>query len=82
MMRAAPALRIGITLVDTHPVVLRARRAMEKMRAQWGPVFGASPLGAVPDGFLDDILGRGKRHGSVVDDSDEDEEDWYMELGA
>ncbi|EIW62905.1 uncharacterized protein TRAVEDRAFT_141457 [Trametes versicolor FP-101664 SS1] len=82
MMRAAPALRIGITLVDTHPVVLRARRAMEKMRAQWGPVFGASPLGAVPDGFLDDILGRGKRHGSLVDDSDEDDEDWDMELGA
>lgn len=82
MMRAAPALRIGITLVDTHPVVVRARRAMERMRAQWGPVFGASPLGAVPDGFLDDILGRGKRRGSLVDDSDEDEEDWDMELGA
>ena len=28
MMRAAPALRIGIALVDTHPVVVRARRAI------------------------------------------------------
>ncbi|KAI0371183.1 hypothetical protein BV20DRAFT_1051922 [Pilatotrama ljubarskyi] len=84
MMRAAPALRIGITLVDTHPVVVRARRAMERMRAQWGPVFGASPLGAVPEGFLDDILGRGRRGGSLVVDDDEDgaDDDWDMELGA
>ncbi|KAI0356125.1 hypothetical protein OH77DRAFT_1401291 [Trametes cingulata] len=83
MMRAAPALRIGITLVDTHPVVVRARRAMERMRSQWGPVFGASPLGAVPEGFLDDILGRGRRGGSLVlDGGDEDCEDWDMELGA
>ncbi|KAH9892904.1 hypothetical protein C8Q73DRAFT_649457 [Cubamyces lactineus] len=84
MMRAAPALRIGIALVDTHPVVVRARRAMERMRAQWGPVFGASPLGAVPGGFLDDILGRGKRRSGMDDDGDEDaeDEDWEMELGA
>lgn len=74
MMRAAPALRIGIALVDTHPVVVRARRAMERMRSQYGSVFGASPLGAVPDGFLDEILGRG----GLGDDDD----DWEMDLGA
>ena len=84
MMRAAPALRIGIALVDTHPVVVRARRAMERMRTQWGPVFGASPLGAVPEGFLDDILGRSKGRSGLVDDGEEDDEDddWEMELGA
>ena len=38
MMRAAPALRIGIALVDTHPVVVRARRAMERMRTMYGSV--------------------------------------------
>ena len=74
MMRAAPALRIGIALVDTHPVVVRARRAMERMRSQYGSVFGASPLGAVSDGFLDEILGRG----GLGDDDD----DWEMDLGA
>ncbi|RPD63961.1 hypothetical protein L227DRAFT_561394 [Lentinus tigrinus ALCF2SS1-6] len=74
MMRAAPALRIGIALVDTHPVVVRARRAMERMRSQYGSVFGASPLGAVPDGFLDEILARGSY--------DADEDDWEMDLGA
>lgn len=72
MMRAAPALRIGIALVDTNPIVVRARRAMERMRAQYGPVFGASPLGAVPDGFLDEILARGQRL-----DADDD---WEMDL--
>ncbi|KAI0674950.1 hypothetical protein C8Q78DRAFT_1182958 [Trametes maxima] len=79
MMRAAPALRIGILLVDTNPVVVRARRAMERMRAQWGAVFGASPLGAVPDGFLDDILGRGRAGSSMLDDEDGD--DWDMDMG-
>ena len=74
MMRAAPALRIGIALVDTHPGVVRARRSMERMRSQYGSVFGASPLGAVPDGFLDEILGRG-RH-------DLEDDDWDMDLGA
>ncbi|KAH9855156.1 hypothetical protein C2E23DRAFT_814673 [Lenzites betulinus] len=81
MMRAAPALRIGVTLVDTHPVVVRARRAMEQMRTQWGPVFGASPLGAVPEGFLEEILGRRKRKGAALED-ESDDEDWDMELGG
>ncbi|TFK83778.1 hypothetical protein K466DRAFT_497790 [Polyporus arcularius HHB13444] len=74
MMRAAPALRIGMALVDTHPVVVRARQAMERMRFQYGSVFGASPLGAVPDGFLDEILARGG--------NGRDDDDWDMELGA
>ncbi len=73
-MRAAPALRIGMALVDTHPVVVRARQAMERMRFQYGSVFGASPLGAVPDGFLDEILARGG--------NGRDDDDWDMELGA
>ncbi len=73
MMRAAPALRIGIQLVDTHPVVMRARQAMEQMRAQHGAVFGASPLGAVPGGFLDEILARGRR-------TWDDDDDWEMDL--
>nr|VWO98310.1 Map kinase [Ganoderma boninense] len=76
MMRAAPALRIGIQLVDTHPVVIRARRAMERMRAQHGAIFGASPLGAVPAGFLDEILARGP--GTWDDDDD----DWEMDLSS
>ncbi|OBZ68042.1 Mitosis inhibitor protein kinase wee1 [Grifola frondosa] len=63
MMRTSPALRIDIALVDTHPVVVRARRGMEQMRARGGAVFGASPLGAVPAGFLDEILGAGGRTG-------------------
>ncbi|TBU22720.1 kinase-like domain-containing protein [Dichomitus squalens] len=79
MMRTAPALRIGILLVDAHPVVVRARRAMERIRSRYGAVFGASPLGAVPEGFLDEILARG-RHGA--DDADEDKDDWEMDLGA
>ncbi|PIL34245.1 transporter [Ganoderma sinense ZZ0214-1] len=75
MMRAAPALRIGIQLVDTHPVVARARHAMERMRAQHGAVFGASPLGAVPAGFLDEILVRGRR-------TWDDDDDWEMDLAS
>ncbi|KAI8994029.1 hypothetical protein BD414DRAFT_481168 [Trametes punicea] len=83
MMRAAPALRIGIALVDTHPVVVRARRAMEQMRVKWGSVFGASPLGAVPEGFLDDILGRGMRnHDAEDNDAEEMGDDWDMDLGS
>lgn len=76
MMRAAPALRIGIQLVDTHPVVMRARHAMERMREQHGAVFGASPLGAVPGGFLDEILARGRRAW------DDDDDDWEMDLAS
>lgn len=80
MMRAAPALRIGIMLVDTHPAVQRARHAMDRMRAQCGPVFGASPLGAVPDGFLDEILGKKRRHSGH--DDDEEQSDWEaMDVG-
>ncbi|KAI0645348.1 hypothetical protein C8Q79DRAFT_964213 [Trametes meyenii] len=79
MMRAAPALRIGIVDVDTNAVVVRARRAMERMRGQWGPVFGASPLGTVPDGFLDDILGRVRRSEGLLEDDDGD--DWDMDMG-
>ena len=71
MMRAAPALRIGIALVDTHPVVVRARRAMERMRTMYGSVFGASPLGAVPPGFLTEILDHENRF---------DDDDWEMDL--
>ncbi|CCM00272.1 uncharacterized protein FIBRA_02302 [Fibroporia radiculosa] len=59
MMRTEPAQRAHIGLVATNPVVLRARAAMEGVRAAEGDVFAASPLGAGGKEFLEDILHRG-----------------------
>lgn len=58
MMRMDPAVRIEITLVASHPVVSRAREAMEEARKARGDVFAASPLGSCSRHFLDEILQR------------------------
>ncbi|THH21360.1 hypothetical protein EW146_g171 [Bondarzewia mesenterica] len=61
MMRTDPALRVEIGTVWAHPVVARTRMAMERMlwqsRRTGEPVFAASPLAPVPEGFLEEILG-------------------------
>lgn len=69
-MRTDPAMRVDINAVRSHPVVSRTREAMECIReralagassgnvAGPGAMFCASPLAAVPEGFLEEILGR------------------------
>lgn len=66
-MRTDPAMRVDINVVWSHPIVSRTRAAMESIREQAlaagssvgpGAMFCASPLAAVPEGFLEDILGR------------------------
>jgi mitosis inhibitor protein kinase SWE1 len=62
MMRTDPSIRIRVDAVCGHPVVSRARIRMERDLAaavrEGGSLFKASPLGAAPEGFLCDILGR------------------------
>ncbi|KAH7913486.1 hypothetical protein BJ138DRAFT_625398 [Hygrophoropsis aurantiaca] len=62
MMRMDPARRLDIDAICRHPVVSRARAAMERMHAEakalGTPLFGASPLASVQDTFLEQILGR------------------------
>jgi mitosis inhibitor protein kinase SWE1 len=61
-LRTDPARRASASDVAGHPVVERARRAMEAherdLRAVGAPLFGASALASVAEGFLDGILGR------------------------
>jgi len=61
MMRTNPTQRVDIHDINSHPVVLRTRVAMERMYAKakssGSSVFAASPLAGVPDGFLVEILG-------------------------
>jgi mitosis inhibitor protein kinase SWE1 len=61
-MRADPAQRPSAADVAAHPVVARARLAMEVQErtivATGGNRFDASPLAGTPEGFLDEILGR------------------------
>ncbi|PCH43815.1 hypothetical protein WOLCODRAFT_138608 [Wolfiporia cocos MD-104 SS10] len=56
MMRTDPDLRIGADVVASHPVVSRARAAMESVRASQGDVFAASPLYSDGRVFLHDIM--------------------------
>ncbi|KAJ7287800.1 kinase-like domain-containing protein [Mycena rebaudengoi] len=62
MMRTDPSIRIRVDAICGHPVVSRARIRMERDLAaavrEGGSLFRASPLGAAPEGFLCDILGR------------------------
>ncbi|KAF7983292.1 hypothetical protein HWV62_22953 [Athelia sp. TMB] len=62
MMRTDPARRVDVQGVAGHPVVARARAAMERAlaeaEARGAPLFGASPLAGVPASFLAEILGR------------------------
>lgn len=58
MMRSDPALRIEAGLVAAHPIIVRARAHMEALRSERGPVFGASPLSSVGEGWLEEIMDR------------------------
>ena len=62
MMRTDPVCRVDIETVWAHPVVSRARSAMERMyaaaKAAGTSAFAASPLGSVPSTFLEEILAR------------------------
>ncbi|KAH7888468.1 hypothetical protein F5I97DRAFT_1803764 [Phlebopus sp. FC_14] len=61
MMRTNPAKRIDVQGIYTHPVIVRARSAMERAcaeaKATGTPVFAASPLAGVSNTFLEEILG-------------------------
>ncbi|OCH95090.1 hypothetical protein OBBRIDRAFT_831194 [Obba rivulosa] len=65
MMRTEPALRVDIRLACAHPAVSRARTAMDRLRAG-GAGFAASPLGPVPEGFVEDLLGWRRRAGEAA----------------
>ncbi|KXN85340.1 Mitosis inhibitor protein kinase wee1 [Leucoagaricus sp. SymC.cos] len=71
MMRVDPASRINARGICDHPVVARARGAMERMmgdaRRDGKPEFVGSPLASVPPGFLEEILGRGRDGGWEMD---------------
>ncbi|GBE81461.1 predicted protein [Sparassis crispa] len=56
MLRMEPARRVGSDMLARHPVVRRARSAMDGLRARQGDVFEASALGPVQDGFLSSII--------------------------
>lgn len=60
MMQSNPETRLTVEDVYTHHIVQRAREAMaDKLAAaiETGtPVFGASPLGGEPEGYLEDVL--------------------------
>jgi mitosis inhibitor protein kinase SWE1 len=62
MMRADPGSRISAQGIYDHPVVVRARGAMQRMmgdaRREGKSEFAGSPLASVPPGFLEEILGR------------------------
>jgi len=62
MMRTNPALRVDICDITAHPIVSRTRVTVERMyaeaKANGSSVFVASPLAGVPEGFLEEILGR------------------------
>ncbi|TFY52403.1 hypothetical protein EVJ58_g10038 [Rhodofomes roseus] len=67
MMRTDPAVRVEIGAVASHPVVSRARAAMDDVRAAQGDVFAASPLGGGGSHFLDEILLRSRWAGDAMD---------------
>jgi mitosis inhibitor protein kinase SWE1 len=62
MMRMDPTRRIDVQTVCGHPVVSRARAAMERRyeecKREGTSVFAASPLAGVSSTFLEDILKR------------------------
>lgn len=68
MMRSNPTNRLDALQIRSHPVVSRARDAMEKARHGGGPAFEGSPLASVPDILLGTILGRSsKDYGEPMD---------------
>lgn len=74
MMRSDPDLRLDAGMVCSHPVIVRARLAMDDFRKELGPVFQASALAGAPGGWLEDILGR-----NSLWDGEEDDE--AMDIG-
>lgn len=60
MMRMDPGKRVDVEMVYDHPVVARARTAMERAHAEalarGKSTFAASPLARVEEGFLHEIL--------------------------
>jgi mitosis inhibitor protein kinase SWE1 len=62
MMRTDPVLRLDAHSICAHPIVARARMAMERCyaeaKANGTSVFAASPLASVTESFLEEILGR------------------------
>lgn len=62
MMRADPERRVDVQTIYLHPVVSRARAAMEQSYtdavAAGTSTFAASPLAGVGTGFLAEILGK------------------------
>lgn len=70
-MRSNPDKRLTVEQVYAHPVVQRAREAMTRKLAELTannvPVFGASPLGGEPDGFVEEILQIRKASGNIMD---------------
>jgi mitosis inhibitor protein kinase SWE1 len=71
MMRTDPVLRLDTHSICAHPIVTRARIAMERCyadaKANRTSVFAASPLAGVTESFLEDILGRPALDGSEMD---------------
>ncbi|EPQ57327.1 kinase-like protein [Gloeophyllum trabeum ATCC 11539] len=81
MMRTDPVLRLTIGEVWAYPIVMRARRAMERMDAEarrtGRDLFSASPLAPVPEGFLEEILQR-----RVLIGDRDDDDDMAMDISA
>ncbi|KAF8514239.1 kinase-like protein [Hysterangium stoloniferum] len=69
MMHSELHMRLTVLQVYDHPVVMRARHAMDQKRtmavASGQAVFGASPLGGEPDTYLAEILQVG--HDGIMD---------------
>ncbi|TFK44853.1 hypothetical protein BDQ12DRAFT_641852 [Crucibulum laeve] len=69
MMRTDPSMRISVDDVCDHPIVSRARIAMERVyetaEMEGTDIFAASPLASVPEGFLEEILGRLEDSGAM-----------------
>lgn len=68
MMRADPRERLTAGAVHAHEVVARVRAATDReartLRLRGESAFGASPLARAPDGFLEEVLGKGMSAGA------------------
>lgn len=70
-MRTDPALRTDVHSICRHPIVSRARCAMERLyeeaKASGSSIFCASPLAGVSPEFLEEILGRRVQDDGAMD---------------
>jgi mitosis inhibitor protein kinase SWE1 len=69
-MRSDPQLRVDAGVVSTHLVIVRARASMDELRRELGPVFRASALAGVPQGWLSDMLSLSHTWDGVEDSED------------